>query len=352
MSNSFFSLLILVLLYTISVSAINPHENYDDDSFISSLGDSVFTLQVPVLEENTLDNLLSFGYYRKSCPKFESIIHGKVKEWIQKDSTLAASILRLHFHDCSVRGCDASILLNHDGSERTAYASKTLRGFEVIDDIKAELEKQCPKTVSCADILTAATRDATVEIGGPYWDIPYGRNDGKVSIAKEAEIVPMGHENITSLIEFFQSKGLTVLDLVVLSGAHTIGRSSCGSIQYRLYNYQGTGKPDPSIDPKYLNFLQRKCRWASEYVDLDATTPKTFDNVYYINLKKKMGLLSTDQLLYSDLRTSSLVSAFYATPSLFKHQFGVSMAKLSNIEVLTEEDEGEIRTNCNFVNAY
>lgn len=89
----------------------------------------------------------------------------------------------------------------------------------MIDDIKAELEKQCPKTVSCADILTAAARDATVESGGPYWAVPYGRNDGKVSIAKEAEIVPiMGHENITSLVEFFQSKGLNVLDLVVLSG--------------------------------------------------------------------------------------------------------------------------------------
>jgi len=117
-----------------------------------------------------------------------------------------------------MQGCDGSILLKHDGSERTAEASKTLRGFEVVDDIKAELEKQCPKTVSCADILTAAARDATVEVGGPYWAVPYGRKDGKVSIAEEAALVPMGHENITSMIEFFQSRGMTVLDLVVLSG--------------------------------------------------------------------------------------------------------------------------------------
>ncbi|KAK7329392.1 hypothetical protein VNO77_23558 [Canavalia gladiata] len=343
MSNSSLPLLLLLLLYIISASA-QHYENSDDNN--------VFTLQVPTLDEAILDNLLSFGYYRKNCPQFESILHNKVKEWIQKDYTLAASLLRLHFHDCSVRGCDGSILLNHDGSERTAQVSKSLRGFEVVDDIKAEVEKQCPKTVSCADILTAAARDATVEIGGPYWAIPYGRKDGKVSIAKEAEMVPMGHENVTTLIEFFQSMGLTVLDLVVLSGAHTIGRTSCGSIQYRLYNYHGTGKPDPTIDPKYVNFLQRKCRWASEYVDLDATTPKTFDHIYYINLKKKMGLLSTDQLLYSDPRTSPLVSALTASPFVFEHQFAVSMGKFGIVDVLTGQDEGEIRTNCNFVNDY
>lgn len=88
----------------------------------------------------------------------------------------------------------------------------------MIDDIKAEVEKKCPKIVSCADILTAAARDATVQVGGPYWAVPYGRKDGRVSIAKETEMVPMGHEDITSLLENFQSQGLNVVDLVVLSG--------------------------------------------------------------------------------------------------------------------------------------
>ncbi|KAF7840265.1 peroxidase 7-like [Senna tora] len=359
-------LLLILIVHCLSTATAKSGENYDqsyddddDDKQYgsSSPGDTIFTLQVPKLDENTLDNLLSFGYYRKSCPQFESILHRKVKEWIQKDTSLGASLLRLHFHDCAVRGCDGSILLNHEKSERRAKASKTLRGFEVIDDIKSEVEKQCPKTVSCADILTAAARDATVELGGPYWAVAYGRKDGRVSIAEEGELVPMGHENMTSLIEIFQSMGLNVLDLVVLSGAHTIGRASCGSIQDRIYNYQGTGKPDPSIDPKYLNFLQRKCRWASDYVHLDATTPNTFDPLYFINLKKKMGLLYTDQLLYSDSRTSPLVSALVGglptNPSslLFNRQFAVSMAKLANVGVLTVQDEGEIRTNCNFLNA-
>lgn len=249
------------------------------------------------------------------------------------------------------QGCDASILLNHKGSERWATASKSLRGFQLIDDIKAEVEKSCPKKVSCADILTAAARDATVAVGGPFWMVPYGRKDGRTSVAKEAEHVPMGHERITDLIELFQSKGLTVLDLVVLSGAHTIGRSTCGSLQYRLFNYKGTGKPDPTIDPKYLNFLRRKCRWASEYVELDAVTPKAFDVQYYKNLQKKMGLLSTDQLLYSDSRTAPIVNAFASQSGVFHHQFAASMVKLGNIQDYLADQDSEIRLNCNYVNA-
>ncbi|KAK4347694.1 hypothetical protein RND71_034033 [Anisodus tanguticus] len=165
---------------------------------------------------------LPFDYYSLSCPQLESIMQKKVEEWIKKDYSLAPALMRLHFHDCFVRGCDASILLDHEGSEKSAKASKTLRGFEVIDDIKRELEKACPKTVSCADILTAAARDATIAVGGPFWMVPYGRKDGIVSMAKEADkLIPMGHELVTDLLEFFQSKGLNVLDLVVLSDPRT-----------------------------------------------------------------------------------------------------------------------------------
>ncbi|KAJ6350499.1 hypothetical protein OIU78_006627 [Salix suchowensis] len=296
-------------------------------------------------------DLLSGSYYFKTCPAAEEIIFRKMKAWFRKDYTLAASIIRLHFHDCAVRGCDASILLNYQNSERRAYASRTLRGFQVIDDIKAKLERYCPKTVSCADILTAAARDATSLLGGPFWEAPLGRRDGKTSVAKEADLVPQGRENATSLIKFFHERGLNVLDLVALSGAHTIGRSSCHSFQHRLANYKGSGGPDPSLDRLYWRNLTQSCKKSSNFVNLDATTPKTFDAEYYKNLGKKKGLLSTDQELYSDPRTAPFVSTFAdQPPDLFYRQFAVSMVKLANVKVPTPPNESEIRLNCNYVN--
>lgn len=251
---------------------------------------------------------------------------------------------------CALQGSDASILLDYKGSERTAAASSSLRGFEVIDDIKAALEKQCPRTVSCADILTAVARDATVAAGGPFWEVPFGRKDGSISKAAEAEKeVPQGHENVTALIELFQVRGLELLDLVVLSGVHTIGRCNCSTVQDRLYNYKGSRKPDPSLNPFYLTMLRRRCRRSTDLAYLDVTTPRTFDSVYYTNLQRKVGLLSTDQQLYSDQRTSPFVDILATQPFLFESQFVVSMIKLGNLQVLTGK-HGQVRVNCNRVN--
>lgn len=65
-----------------------------------------------------------------------------------------------------LQGCDASVLLDDTESfvgEKTAAPNlNSLRGFEIIDAIKAELEFVCPQTVSCADILAAAARDSVL----------------------------------------------------------------------------------------------------------------------------------------------------------------------------------------------
>ena len=68
-----------------------------------------------------------------------------------------------------MQGCDASVLLDHTptiDSEKTALPNNnSLRGFEVIDQIKAEVDKICGgPVVSCADILAVAARDSVVAV--------------------------------------------------------------------------------------------------------------------------------------------------------------------------------------------
>ena len=67
-----------------------------------------------------------------------------------------------------MQGCDASVLLDDTSSlkgEKTAAPNvDSLRGYDVIDTIKSELESICPDVVSCADILAVAARDSVVSV--------------------------------------------------------------------------------------------------------------------------------------------------------------------------------------------
>uniref|UniRef100_A0A453APL3 Plant heme peroxidase family profile domain-containing protein n=1 Tax=Aegilops tauschii subsp. strangulata TaxID=200361 RepID=A0A453APL3_AEGTS len=86
----------------------------------------------------------------KSCPSALSKIQAGVAAAVASDRRMAASLLRLHFHDCFVQGCDASVLLNETsvgGNERGAFGNVgSLRGFAVIEQIKKRMWKPCAKS--------------------------------------------------------------------------------------------------------------------------------------------------------------------------------------------------------------
>ncbi|CAF1905697.1 unnamed protein product [Brassica napus] len=124
---------------------------------------------------------LRVGFYSRSCPQAETIVRNLVRQRFGVDPTVTAALLRMHFHDCFVRGCDASLLIDSTNSEKTAGPNGSVREFDLIDRIKAQLEAACPSTVSCADIITLATRDSVALAGGPSYSIPTGRRDGLVS---------------------------------------------------------------------------------------------------------------------------------------------------------------------------
>ncbi|PWZ29094.1 Peroxidase 30 [Zea mays] len=169
---------------------------------------------------------LRMGFYAESCPGVERVVGDFVRQHVRRVPTVAAALLRLHFHDCFVRGCDASVLLNSTAgsvAEKDAPPNLTLRGFDLVDRVKALVEDACPGVVSCADVLALAARDAVVAIGGPSWRVATGRRDGTVSAMQEAlDDIPKHTMTFPQLASLFASKGLGVRDLVWLSGQRSL----------------------------------------------------------------------------------------------------------------------------------
>ncbi|XP_057835303.2 peroxidase 25-like [Cryptomeria japonica] len=297
------------------------------------------------------------GFYSSTCPKAESIVTSTVKTHFNADQTIAAGLLRLFFHDCFVQGCDASILITGPSAEKNSLTNLGLRGFEVVEDAKTQVEAACPGVVSCADILALASRDAVVLSKGPTWGVPTGRRDGLVSSSSDAANLPTPADSVTVQKQKFADKGLTTEDLVTLVGAHTIGQTDCQFFSYRLYNFTTTGNADPTISSSYLSQLQSLCPSGgdgSKRVALDKGSQLNFDDSFFKNVRDGNAVLESDQRLWGDASTKSVVQKYAGTIRgvlglRFDLAFAKAMVKLSNVGVKTGSD-GEIRKVCSAFN--
>ncbi|XAR53758.1 Peroxidase [Bertholletia excelsa] len=234
----------------------------------------------------------------------------------------------MHFHDCFVRGCDGSVLLNSPTgeAEKDAVPNLSLRGFQIIDKAKIALEEVCPAVVSCADVLATVARD----------ELETGRRDGLVSNKDEALNNLLPHfANISTLIAGFVQKGLSVKDLVVLSCGHTIGTSYRAAFNNPLYT-------DPTLDSEHIEQLKLKCTPGDQnsIVEMDPGSFKTFDQSYYTLVVKRRGLFESEAALLNN--TTSHGSTFF-------QDFGESLVRMDRIGVLTGAT-GEIRKDCTRVN--
>uniref|UniRef100_A0ACD5TFE5 Uncharacterized protein n=1 Tax=Avena sativa TaxID=4498 RepID=A0ACD5TFE5_AVESA len=298
-------------------------------------------------------------FYAATCPSVEEVVRKEMVRALSLAPSLAAPLLRMHFHDCFVRGCDGSVLLDsaNKTAEKDAKPNVTLRGFDFVERVKTAVEKACPDTVSCADVLALIARDAVWLSKGPFWEVPLGRRDGSVSMSNDTKALPPPTANITQLTQLFAAVNLDIKDLVVLSAAHTIGTSHCFSFSDRLYNFTGMDNAsdiDPTLEPFYMEKLKSKCASLDDnttLVEMDPGSFKTFDLDYFKLVSKRRGLFHSDGALLTDSFTRAYIlrHATGAFKDEFFADFGVSMVKMGNANVLTGT-QGEIRKKCSVVN--
>ena len=118
-------------------------------------------------------------------------------------------------------------------------------------------------------------------------------------------MLPAPFESLAAIVAKFAAVGLSEQDVASLSGTHTIGRARCAIVAPRLYNFNGTGLPDPTLSTSYAELLRAFCgppatAFTSRVLaNLDVSTPDVFDNKYYQNLKVSKGFLTSDQVLLS-----------------------------------------------------
>ncbi|TVU40297.1 hypothetical protein EJB05_13755 [Eragrostis curvula] len=306
------------------------------------------------------------NYYAGVCPNVEAIVRGAVAKKVQQTLTTIGATVRLFFHDCFFQGCDASVIVastanNTAEKDHPNNLSLAGDGFDTVIKAKAAVDAvpQCRNKVSCADILTMATRDVIalvrnlqltlalsvgqkhkfqnvtttllVQAGGPSYAVELGRLDGLSSTASSVNgKLPAPFLNLDQLTAIFATNGLSQADMIALSADPNPCRTFAGRIS--------GPSPDPTMNPSYAAQLRTQCPANVDpriALSMDPVTPVTFDNQYFKNLQNGKGLLASDQVLYSDPRSRPIVDAWARSNVAFNRAFVTAMAKLGRVGVKT-----------------
>jgi len=189
-----------------------------------------------------------------------------------------------------------------------------------------------------------------MQLGGPSYNVPLGRRDARTaSQAAANNSIPAPTFSLDRLASTFASHGLSLQDLVVLSGGHTLGFSRCTNFRDRLYNETAT------LDGSLAASLRAVCPRAAGSGDdslapLDPT-PAHFDGAYFASLLRSRGVLHSDQQLFAGGLgvTDALVRFYAANADAFRRDFAEAMVRMASLSPLTGSS-GEIRSNCRKVN--
>ncbi|RLM55730.1 peroxidase 45-like [Panicum miliaceum] len=220
---------------------------------------------------------------------------------------------------------------------RPYYYSSICPNLEVI--VRSSVQQSMAQSpISAPAALRLFFHDCAVRSGGPFYEVELGRYDGRLS-TKASVVLPHANFTLDQLNAFFSGLGFSQSEMIALSGGHTLGAADCPFFQYRI----GT---DPTMDPNFASQLNSTCRSnpTSGFAFLDSS-PVTF----YRNLQAGKGLLGSDQVLYSDVRSRGTVNYYATDQGAFFGDFVAAMTKLGRVGVKTVAT-GEIRRDCRFPN--
>ncbi|CAN1269410.1 Peroxidase 57 [Linum perenne] len=208
---------------------------------------------------------------------------------------------------------------------RVGFYRSTCPQAEAIVTRVSAVEFACPATISCADVIALATRDAVSLAGGPRYAVPTGRLDGLVSSATDIKLPAPSASVYLAHTQFLQPLGFTLPEMVVLLGAHTVGSAHCSSFHDRVINFMGTGRPGPSMDLALVRKLMATCGrgGGNATAALDQGTSISFDSSFYREVGRKKGVLLIDQELGTNPATSGIVSCLGRDELRFKRRFNV-----------------------------
>lgn len=127
------------------------------------------------------------------------------------------------------------------------------------------------------------------------------------------------------------------------AGAHTLGVASCVTFKDRLKNV------DQNMDADFAKTLSKTCSSGDNAQQPFDATRNSFDNLYFNTLQRKAGVLTSDQTLSADSRTSGVVNGFALNQAMFFLSFQRAMLKMGALDV-KDASNGEVRKNCHKIN--
>uniref|UniRef100_A0A8R7UC47 Peroxidase n=1 Tax=Triticum urartu TaxID=4572 RepID=A0A8R7UC47_TRIUA len=316
----------------------------------------------------------SAGGTKAAYVDVEGTVRTEVEKAIKSNPGIGAALVRLVFHDCWVNGCDGSVLLDKTpygtNTEKKAINNIGLDGFNLIDTIKYKLGDG----VSCADIVVFAARDAAryLSNGKIAYSVPSGRKDGINSSAAAADaVLPQSTFEFQQLKDNFAKKNFTQEELVILSGAHSIGVSHLSSFQDRLNDTTATpindsykqalvadieaqknsqNTQDP-IEKNNIRDMSLKFQNDSGYdtTGVNTAAKGALDNSYYhANLQNRV-LFKSDWVMRTDIKAGGDMAEYMNNATKWNNDFAATMVKLSKLPA-EGSTHYEIRKNCRVTN--